>query len=236
MSRGFGSWLSHVLGKSSLEHDEVSQYGYRSYALEGEDMVLRRLLEVTRPESDFFVDVGAHHPFRFSNTYFFYKKGWRGINIDAMPGSMDMFRKYRPDDINLELAISDTRDTLTYHVFDQSALNTFSEELSAQHQAKGVAKLMQKVDIKTYSLAEVLAKNLPPGKRICFITVDVEDLDLAVLRSNDWEKYRPQYVLMEDRLVGCGSELGGREAVQFMHSVGYQICARTLKTLFFSAI
>lgn len=38
--------------------------------------------------SGIYVDIGAHHPFRFSNTYVFYKRGWRGINVDAMPGSM----------------------------------------------------------------------------------------------------------------------------------------------------
>lgn len=51
----------------------------------------------------FYVDVGAHHPMRFSNTYFFYRMGWSGINIDAMPGSMKEFKKYRRRDINLEL-------------------------------------------------------------------------------------------------------------------------------------
>ncbi len=47
----------------------------------------------------FYVDIGAHHPFRYSNTQFFYEKGWRGINIDATPGSMDRFKDFRPEDI-----------------------------------------------------------------------------------------------------------------------------------------
>ena len=45
----------------------------------------------------------AHHPQRFSNTYKFYLKGWRGINIDAMPEEYGTYSgKFRPGDINLE--------------------------------------------------------------------------------------------------------------------------------------
>ena len=54
---------------------------------------------------DTFIDVGAHHPMRFSNTYLFYKKKWKGINIDPLPGSMKLFNKLRPRDINLELGV-----------------------------------------------------------------------------------------------------------------------------------
>ena len=44
------------------------------YSQNGEDLILNRLFE--NKEKGFFIDVGAHHPIRFSNTYLFYKKGW----------------------------------------------------------------------------------------------------------------------------------------------------------------
>jgi len=53
----------------------------KSYSQEGEDLILLRIFEKKR--IGFYVDVGSHHPFRFSNTYLFYRLGWRGINIDA---------------------------------------------------------------------------------------------------------------------------------------------------------
>ena len=77
----------------------------KAYAQEGEDLILYRIFEQTPP--GFYVDIGAHHPCCFSSTYLFYQRGWRGINIDAMPGSMDLFRRIRPRDINLESAISE---------------------------------------------------------------------------------------------------------------------------------
>src|SRR6476646_5268501 len=73
----------------------ADRYGYRSYSQEGEDRVLASLLFKIRGGKEvtdgFYVDVGAHHPFKYSNTCFFYARGWQGINIDAWPGSMAAF-------------------------------------------------------------------------------------------------------------------------------------------------
>ncbi|WP_233706612.1 FkbM family methyltransferase, partial [Helicobacter marmotae] len=80
-------------------------YRHASYSIEGEDRILSALMGDKEGKSGFYVDVGAHHPFRYSNTYLFYTWGWMGINIDATPGSMAAFRKHRPRDINIECAI-----------------------------------------------------------------------------------------------------------------------------------
>jgi hypothetical protein len=87
-------------------------YARESYSQEGEDMLLERFLE--HRHSGFYVDVGAHHPRRFSNTYRLYRRGWRGLNIDANPGSMALFRHVRPRDINIEAAVSSVPQQLTY--------------------------------------------------------------------------------------------------------------------------
>ena len=103
-------------------------YHRLSYSQEGEDMILASIFEGR--SKGFYVDVGAHHPQRFSNTYHFYLQGWSGINIDAMPESMNIFKRTRPRDINLEIPVFDSEQTLTYYAFNESALNSFSKELS----------------------------------------------------------------------------------------------------------
>ena len=50
-------------------------------------------------KTGFYVDIGCHHPFRFSNSYLFYKLGWRGICVDPLPGTKALFNKWRPEDI-----------------------------------------------------------------------------------------------------------------------------------------
>ena len=75
------------------------------YSQEGEDIILRHIFgDQTK---GFYVDVGAHHPKRFSNTCYFYDRRWQGINLDTLPGSMWFLQKLRPRDKNLEIAISE---------------------------------------------------------------------------------------------------------------------------------
>jgi len=205
-------------------------YTTKSYSQEGEDIILRRILG--EKEVGFYIDIGAHHPKRFSNTYLFYKKGWRGINIDANPGCMEIFRKIRPRDINLELAISDKKQTLTYYCFNDSALNSFSKTLSIERERKGEYKIIDEIKLVTLTLAEVLNAYLPNNTAIDFLSVDVESLDFQVLTSNDWSKYKPNVVLVEDFNFSFDSP-NNSKIYKFLINKGYHLIAKTMNTLFY---
>lgn len=208
---------------------QVLGFGRKAYAQEGEDLILARLLE--GQTQGFYVDIGAHHPQRFSNTYFFYKKGWKGINLDAMPGSMEPFKKERPRDINLEIAISDNPTPLTYYAFAEPALNTLDKAMYEQHKDAGNEPLFTR-ELQTQTLAQVLDNHLPNSQSISFMSVDVEGLDLQVLKSNNWQKYRPKFVLAEV-LSKTIPELPMDEVYQFMESQQYVLVAKSVNTCFF---
>jgi len=207
-------------------------YATKSYSQEGEDMLLRRIFE--NAVTGFYVDVGAHHPRRFSNTYYFYQQGWRGINIDARPGCMADFNRIRPRDINIEAAIARERQELTYYMFSEPALNTFDSAL-AMARNSGACQLIAERKIVTQKLAEILQQHLPDGQAISFLSIDVEGLDLEVLQSNDWHLYRPAYVLAE-----CSStslrDIDSDEICRYMAAQGYAIFAKTLKTVFYTRL
>lgn len=223
-------YYSSVIGWKNLIYDG---YATKSYSQEGEDMILRRIFEEKKTVG-FYVDVGAHHPKRFSNTYFLYKKGWVGINIDAMPGSMALFKKMRPRDINLEIAISDKKQVLTYYVFNEPALNGFSQTLSAERDRKGIYRIIDEIKLETSTLAEVLDTHLPIDIGIDFLSVDVEGLDLQVLKSNNWNKYKPKVILVESlSLRSSLSKLCDCEVCEFLINNDYYLFAKTVNTLFF---
>lgn len=206
------------------------QWVNRSWSQEGEDMVLRRIFE--KKTNGFYVDVGAHHPKRFSNTYLFYRKGWSGINIDAMPGSMTAFNRMRPRDTNIEAGISDTEGTLDYYVFNEPALNGFSSELSVQRDhADSSFHVKQVIKVKVQPLYQLFAQHVK-DRSIDFMSVDVEGLDLQVLKSNDWNKYRPQYVLAEV-LNSSLTNLSQHPIAELMIQNGYEIYAKQVNTVFF---
>lgn len=206
------------------------RYATKSYAQEGEDMILQRLF--AEQNAGFYVDVGAHHPQRFSNTYLFYKKGWHGINIDPNPQAIRAFQSMRPRDINLQMGVSDREEVLTYHSFDEPALNTFDEALATSREATTRYKRTAASQIPVRRLESILREHLPSGTNIDFLSIDVEGLDLAVLRSNDWSRYRPKCVLVES--LETSLEDAGHGAIgAFMKNQGYGLFAKTVNTLFF---
>ena len=164
------------------------------YSQNGEDLILNRFLE--NKEKGFFIDVGAHHPIRFSNTYLFYKKGWSGINIDAMPGSMTKFNKIRPKDINIEKGVGIKNDQLTFYQFNESALNTFSKKEAFSKNKDGY-KIIKSNLVEVDTLENILDKYMPLNTKIDFLNIDAEGKDEEVLISNNWEKYKPNYIIIE---------------------------------------
>lgn len=214
---------------------DLHLYHSLSFSQEGEDLIVKELFH--GKTQGFYVDVGAHHPQRFSNTYYFYLKGWKGINIDAMPDSMKIFELLRPNDINLEFPVSDKSETLTYYEFNESAINSFSLPLSQKRDLESKSyKIVSETRMQTQTLAKVLDTYLPFNQVIDFLSIDVEGLDYQVLISNDWEKYRPKIVLVEDLNLRFLEDVNDSKIYNFLLSKGYRLMAKTLRTLIFELI
>lgn len=180
----------------------------------------------------FYIDIRAFHPQIYSSTYYFYLQGWNGINVEPMPETIKLFKKLRGRDINLELGVSQDFQKLIYHAFDRPNCNTFCPE-SAERYCKEDRKIIFKKEIQTYPLSEILTQHLPIGQDIDFLNVDVEGPDLEVLKSNDWDRFRPTIVLVEDLNNISIDLIAGSELIDFMNSISYALVAKTLFTLIF---
>lgn len=225
--------MKKIIPKNWLEYIRIKfldSYTIKSYSQEGEDMILRRIFE--HKKDGFYIDVGAHHPVRFSNTYLFYKQGWTGINIDAMPGSMKLFNMMRPRDINIEQAISETERTLTYYQFNDPALNGFDGELSAKRDSElNAYNILHKSQLKTKSLETVLDEFLPHNQVIDFMSIDVEGLDYEVLRCLNLARYKPRVILLE--ILDSSDNNNKSEILSHLEKNGYVYFAKALNTMFF---
>jgi len=215
-------WLGRIIGSQD-------RYLRISYSQEGEDLILDRLFE--RRDSGFYVDVGACHPMRFSNTHRFYRRGWHGINIEPNPEACELFRRRRKRDINIECGVADQEGTLVYFIFNESALNSFDKKLSEDRHNNG-HRIIAKKNVQVRRLSKLLEEYLPAGTHIDFMSIDVEGYDLEVLKSNDWRRFRPECVLVEAYNFNLGSP--AREPVHtFFEEQKYRLYAKTANTVFY---
>lgn len=209
--------------------ERFDPFAVLSYSQEGEDQILRRSFE--SQANGFYVDVGAHHPRRFSNTYFFYRRGWSGINIEPNPDAIALFQQQRPRDINLCIGVAEQDGSIPYYVFDEPALNTFDHALCEQRQRETPYKLVAQRDVRVRPLSAILAANIAE-RRIDFMSIDVEGFDLQVLQSNDWDRFRPAYLLVESRDADLENI-----AIDPVHAFAvahrYRLVAKTVSTLIY---
>ena len=227
--------IKHVLPRlkrylSKIKARLFDNYAINSYAQEGEDIILQRIF--AGKKNGFYVDVGAHHPQRFSNTNKFYSQGWRGINVEPNPDVINLFKKYRPDDINLNCGVAIDKGSLNYYMFDEPALNTFDDGVLKSRIADTSYKHLKTVSIEVRPLADLLRQHASKDKVIDFLTVDVEGFDLEVLQSNDWLNYRPNWVLVEQLNLDDIENLNF-EIHQYMKSLNYVLFAKTFNSLFY---
>jgi FkbM family methyltransferase len=215
-------WLPGSL-KQTFEKTVLGYHSYvPSFSSAGEDMILRHLVGSDK-RGGFYVDVGAFHPQLHSNTYFFYLQEWRGINIEARPGSKQLFDKVRPRDINLETGISAERGEITYYMIgEDSTMNSFSREFLEHIQMLDSVK--REVKVPVLPLREVFERYLPPGQDIDFMNVDTEGHDLVVLESNDWERFRPKFIVVEDEEIDAAKS----PILSKMKDYNYQVCAQNV--------
>ena len=187
-------------------------YGQPSFSQFGEDRVLEQIF--SDQDEGFFVDVGAFAPVHISNTYLLYRRGWRGINLEPNPGAIAEFRRLRPRDISLPVAVSEIDGDVDYLV-----KGTFSGIADARHQW---GQDGDRVLVRSRRLESILDEHLPAGQPVDLLDVDCEGHDLVVLQSNNWDKCRPRVVLAEWH--------EGEHVRDYLASKGYRLYAQLRMT------
>jgi hypothetical protein len=152
-----------------------------------------------------------------------------------LPGTEALFRHYRPRDIVLECAVSKTKSVLEYYMYPEPALNTFDPELAESRVGTCVHEVNTIRMVETFPLAEIIDRHLPNGQDITFMSVDAEGLDLDVLASNDWQRYRPRLIVAECLNTPI-DRLDSNAVVQFLDTVGYGAYAKTGNSVIFSML
>jgi FkbM family methyltransferase len=144
-----------------------------------------------------YVDVGAYDPDAASVTKHFYRKGWRGVNIEPNPDHLAAMQKGRPEDVNLGVGISDVAATLTFFKFESraSGLSTFDPGIAYRHRKAGY--VYEEMVIPVVTLTEALAKSGAVKGGFEFLNVDVEGFERKVLGGLDVASHPAKVIILE---------------------------------------
>ena len=162
-----------------------------SFAQNAEDLMLWRALGDVA--NGFWIDVGAADPEQLSVTRAFHERGWTGVNIEPNAVLFERLLASRPRDVNLAVALGAEEGERAFHVFGDTGLSCFDEEIATAHRAAGYAEAIRTVPVMT--LAELCRRHA--SGPIHFLKVDVEGAEAEVLRGADWTRDRPWIVLVE---------------------------------------
>ena len=188
-----------------------------TFSQAGEDILLQSLFsqKIQLGEPGFYVDIGAYHPVTYSNTNYFYKHGWRGVNVEPRPGSKSVFETHRSRDINLEMAVSDHRGTVDfYHLSPTSTINTTTASRATSAKAP--------IAIPCDTLDNILAQHLPSKTRLDFVSIDVEGAESSIVSSTDWRHWRPRIVVVEANGKTV-EDFSSSPVTKYLGSIGYPL-------------
>ena len=200
----------------------LPERGEPSYAQAGEDACLNFMFEYMQIKNIQYLDIGAWDPVAYNNTYFFYRKGFRGVLVEPNVAMCQKLRAVRPEDTTLEAGIGVTAAReADYYLMTESAWNTFSKE-EADHMTKvtgGGIKVEKVTKIPLLNINDVMAKYF--GKAPAYVSIDAEGWHLAILKSIDYDKFRPLAICVETLVSGSRATIP--EIPAYMATQGYVV-------------
>ena len=236
------SFILGSLGGVAIGATAVYAYDRRdnthfSYSQQGEDLIIEDILREIGIEGPItYLDVGAYDPIYHSNTYLFYKAGGHGILVEPNPAKIRRLERVRPRDRTLNVGVGTTagRSVSDYYVIggpSKGALNTFSkEEADAITRAGGGDHFVEKViQLPLDNINTIIQKEL--GAAPTLLSIDTEGMDLEILQTMDFERFRPDIICVETAKIP--SRAVNLDILRFLESKRYSARGATfLNTIF----
>lgn len=226
--------LSRIFTKFKKAADTLQLRSKVSYSQSGEDLIADYFFESIGIKQPTYIDIGANQPIKGNNTYLFYLKGGKGICVEPDISLISSLKKARPRDVILNIGVSVTvAAKADFYFFDghYSAWNTFSkEDADKKSKESGIVYRQAKVQLETVgNIADEYDFQM-----VNFISLDVEGLDLAILKSMDFNKIRPELICVETIEFSLNNTMNkNQEIINYMLTQGYRVYADTnLNTLF----
>lgn len=226
------SLLNSPIGKAAVPYYAKSLLR-KSFAQQGEDLILDRVLTRVLKKDVFepytYVDVGGYDAIDTSVTYLLYLRGWRGIVFDPSKSSLKSFKKFRKRDYFVNAVVGDEDGVDVEFYIPKRALQDKSSTNTKYPNTKSLEEF-NKVIFRQVNLNEELRRQ--GIKKIDFLNIDVEGAELEILKSLDFEFFKPSVIAVEihgNNLEECLKT----DEVRLILERGYQFVGSAVITQFF---
>jgi hypothetical protein len=194
--------------------------GQVSFAQSGEDIITGFIFDHLGIRDVSYLDIGAYDPILINNTYYFYRKGHRGVLVEPNVTMCERLNSVRPEDTTLAAGIGVTAVTeADYYVMSEPSWSTFSRE-EAEHQEEitnGEIFIKEVRTLPLLNVNDVMEEHF--GGAPTFLSVDAEGWHLAILESIDYRRFRPKAICVETLVSGSNATIP--EIPALMESKGY---------------
>jgi FkbM family methyltransferase len=197
-----------------------------SFAQCGEDLIIAYVFNALGRERIRYLDIGAHHPTYLSNTHYLYLRGQRGVCVEPDASLLAAFRRERGGDTLLNIGIAAEEGEADFFVLTTPTLNTFSREEAERFASYGRQRIERVEKIRIRNINSVIREHF--GVAPDLLSLDVEGLDLAILKSLDFAAFGPDVCCVETlSYTEDRSERKLTEIIDFMLSKDYFVYADT---------
>lgn len=177
---------------NSIEHMNMS------FSQSGEDSVINYISSATGRKIKTYLDLGANHAVHYSNTYNFYTRGARGVLLEANPElAMELVEK-RPEDIVINKCLAEkSGEKLDFYIMNGDGLSTCDYNAVQNFIKENPAlKVTKKITIDSITINEIIDEYFPENAPDV-MNIDIEGMELAVLKMMNFEKFRPLVIICE---------------------------------------
>jgi FkbM family methyltransferase len=164
------------------------------YSQDGQDQYLENNV-FKGYKNGFYVDVGSHNGVSINNTLYFEKNNnWTGINIEPIKKVFDDLQINRPNNINLNCAVSNNDGETEficntgYTEMISGIKDTFDtrhlQRLDRENRAMG--STTEIINVKTKKLETIF--NEHNISHVNYLSIDVEGAEFEVIKSINFDK------------------------------------------------
>ncbi len=204
-----------------------------SFSQSGEDRIIKFLFDILGIQQYRYLDIGAHHPRRLSNTYLFYTLGGSGVLIEPNPGWAALIAQVRPRDLCLNVGLAgQSRSEAPFYIMRSDTLCTFSKNEAERMVSECGEEIFEVRHLDVLAPEAVLSVHFSEGLNL--VSLDVEGLELEILDAFDLQRYRPEIVCIETVSYAIdGGGMKSSEIANLMTANGYMVFADTyINTIF----